>query len=447
MAAISSNHLLMSSKGASPSQRFPVYEYRTVLVVALLLMIAGSLFGCRPDNEGLLADGTNMDFIPELGYDCDGEAPEANECGEFDWEQWSCKNSGQCEYKYKFGDWLPGHSCRCNHRIQDQDVHVGYDCDGHLGEDGRLQDECGKWDYRKGKCANLDKCEYRFEFGDLNLDQSCRCRRNCFLYYKGTAAADTNLTVVKPNIGHWSNWCGNVDTCAPWQTPIDDQELAMILHYARSKGYKVRPSGASHSAGPLVTDAADKDVVVVSLANYRATAEWEEGKIFDAEDGTKRIKANAGWTLLDLYEKIRPEGYFLPTHTAGQFFQLAGVVSGSVHGGTYQGSFLHSYVTSLRVMSYNGTISVVDNETDLKYWRNSYGLLGIILGVEFRVEHHAKYQLFSKTTKLEGWNAESFWSVIKGDGEANLPVDLVPDGGDGSRKAMAGEFFFQLACR
>jgi len=45
-----------------------------------------------------------------------------------------------------------------------------YDCNG----DGSK--ECGDWEYTKFRCGNGGECEYRFKFGDLLLDHSCRCQ-------------------------------------------------------------------------------------------------------------------------------------------------------------------------------------------------------------------------------------------------------------------------------
>jgi len=45
-------------------------------------------------------------------YDCDGDG--IVDCGDWNYQEAKCEdNEGQCEYRYKFGDYLLGHSCRC----------------------------------------------------------------------------------------------------------------------------------------------------------------------------------------------------------------------------------------------------------------------------------------------------------------------------------------------
>merc|ERR1719468_161100 len=45
-----------------------------------------------------------------------------------------------------------------------------YDCNGDGTKD------CGDWSYSKFRCSyNGGKCEYRYKFGDMLLDHSCRC--------------------------------------------------------------------------------------------------------------------------------------------------------------------------------------------------------------------------------------------------------------------------------
>jgi len=46
-----------------------------------------------------------------------------------------------------------------------------YDCDGDGTKD------CGDWSYKGFKCNdNGGKCDYKYKFGDVLLDQSCRCK-------------------------------------------------------------------------------------------------------------------------------------------------------------------------------------------------------------------------------------------------------------------------------
>lgn len=364
-------------------------------------------------------------------YDCNGD--DQMDCGVWDARKVSCANPLFCSRQYQRWDQTLDDSCRC--------LKTDYDCSG----DGKA--DCGDWDYQMSMCTNLDYCGYKPKFTDFNLDMSCRCRRCNDPMYFGTAFTDRAFQ--KPdgelfdgiNWGTFRVWADHTDTCAPWVMPKDDQSLRSILLYARQKRYKVRISGAAHSAGGLVTDGKDSSVVVVSLAEYVAPGAWEFGMTF-MPDGSARATVNAGWTQLHVYNRTRPLGYFMPAHTAGYFFQLGGIVANSVHGGGYGKGFVHSYVTRMRVMYYDGRIQILDKEEDLRYWRNSYGLLGIILGVELELQKYEQLQMYTLERRLSEWSAEEVWKFFKEDAEADIPGDIVPEGGSGgSRKSFMGQFF------
>jgi len=225
--------------------------------------------------------------------------------------------------------------------------------------------------------------------------------------------------------------------------PTNDDDLRKLLSYAKSRGYHVRPSGAGHSAGGLVNDGEDDRVMVVSLGGYHTSGEWEFS--LDTSSNPPKMKVNAGFSQLDVYERIRPQDLFFPSQTAGYFFQIAGVVANSVHGAGYTKDFINAYVTKMRVMLHDGSIRIITDEDELRYWRNSYGLLGLILGVEMELEERQQYQMYTKT-RSASWTAKNYWDFILDDAEADLPASI--SGGvrtsDGSRKSIGGEFFINV---
>jgi len=98
-------------------------------------------------------------------------------------------------------------------------------------------------------------------------------------------------------------------------------------------------------------------------------------------------------------------------------------------------------------MLWNGTITVIENEKELRYWRNSYGLLGIILGVELPLVKRTQFQMYDSKKRQFNWTEREFWKYIKEDGDADIPTD-VPKTGEkwglkGSRTGLAGEFFVE----
>jgi len=325
-------------------------------------------------------------------------------------------------------------------QVSDVDAFGEYDCNG----DGRQ--DCGWWDHGASMCGNRVYCGHQFRMGDWRLHDSCRCRRCHSDEFYGTAFADANLQWPQPpflNALPWGTfrvWADHLDTCAPWLMPRTDEDLRAVLAYARRRGYKVRISGAAHSAGGLVTDGRDSSAFVISLGEYRAPGEWEFA-MRDMPDGSARATVNAGWTQAHLFARIRPLGFFVPAQTAGYFFQLGGIVANSVHGGGYNAGFIHSYTTRFRVMTFDGSIRVIEDEEEMRFWRCSFGLLGIILGVEFQLERRSDLQMYTVAKKMPALSEKEFWRFITLSAEADLPEGVVPDAETGSRKSWNGEYF------
>jgi len=285
------------------------------------------------------------------------------------------------------------------------------------------------------ECSSLWSCVPAWRLPHGAFLSCMRCSDD----FNGSAQAAISSPVQHLFYGYWRNWNKLTDTCAPWLMPKNDEDLRAILSYARYHGYTVRPSGATHSAGALVTDSMDRNVLAVSLAEYRAPDPWEYS--LNVQDGKATVIVNAGWSPLQLYQKIRPKDYFLPTQTAGPVFQLGGLINNCVHGGNYKKGFLHQYVISMRVMLHNGTQRVISDSQELRFWRNSYGLLGIVTSIEFELDHRPRFQMYH-LRKSVPWTEEDFWSFIKQDASADLPDEVTPSGHPGSRQALMGQFFF-----
>ena len=186
---------------------------------------------------------------------------------------------------------------------------------------------------------------------------------------------------------------------------------------------------------------------MVSLANYTAPSDWEYTLREPASDGGgATVQVNAGWSLLKLYSRIKPAGYTLPTQTALPIFQLGGMISNTVHGGIYTASFVSKYVKRLRVMAADGTIRLITADSELRMWRNSYGLLGIITAIEFELLPVSAFQV-TFVERSFTWSENSFWEFVLSDAMAGLqPADLPPNvTAAGSQKAFSGQFFMDLS--
>lgn len=208
----------------------------------------------------------------------------------------------------------------------------------------------------------------------------------------------------------FKTWSGLIATHAPVLFPKNDGDLQYILHEAKEGGCTVRPSGSTSSApGLIMEETSESDVVVVSLDKYVASdLNWERTMLINEGEDETYVRAHAGMTQLDLYSFLRPNHYFLPSNTAGFFFSLGGVMGNFVHGGTFKEGPLHDSVRSMRVMLHDGSIKIIDDKEELKYWRNSYGLLGIILNIELVVKKRPHFWSGAEPLQPSGWNKASF---------------------------------------
>merc|ERR1719208_181760 len=78
----------------------------------------------------------------------------------------------------------------------------------------------------------------------------------------------------------------------------------------------------------------------------------------------------------------------------------------------------------MRVMLHNGTSRVIDDEAELRYWRNSYGLLGFITSLEFTLDYRPRFQAYFKQQHVK-WNEEDFWTFLKQEAHADTSEEEV----------------------
>lgn len=210
----------------------------------------------------------------------------------------------------------------------------------------------------------------------------------------------------------FKTWSGLVETHAPVLFPQNDHDLRDILERARNGGCKVRPTGSTMSApSSIMEETFESDTVVVSLDEYVASdPEWAETVLINEGAESAIVRASAGLTQLDLYSFIRPKHYFLPTITPSYFFTLGGLHASFVHGSSFGKGPYSDYVQSMRVMLYDGKIQHITDKEELRYWRNSFGLLGIILNVDLKVEKRPHFWtgIVPKQSLSGGWNQDSF---------------------------------------
>jgi len=190
----------------------------------------------------------------------------------------------------------------------------------------------------------------------------------------------------------FNNWAKNIVTTAPTVFPKDDSELKNYLKIIKDNKCKARPVGATHSAGGIVLENNSTDSIAISLAKYEPDdKEWRDNII--QENGKSSVRIPTGRSLLDLVSIIRPKNLFTPTQTAGFIFTVGGIMANTVHGGLYGKGFANYYVTKMRVMLSNGDVRIIDDKEEIKYWRQSFGLLGIITSVEIELEERKDFRM------------------------------------------------------
>jgi len=213
----------------------------------------------------------------------------------------------------------------------------------------------------------------------------------------------------------YSTWSGMLETQSPVFFPENDTQVQNIVNRIRDAGCKVRPIGSRQSDSGISISATDDLSVGVSLSKYnsnKSAPDWSLQYSVLKISETMTIRAEGGLTLRDIYATIRPLGYFLPTVVDDWALSVGTVVGTMVHGSTFGKSYLNSYVTSLRVMLGNGTISELRSPLDLAMWRNSMGLLGLVLSAEFKVEKRDSFSMGTQRTVVHQWNPWYLDSVI-----------------------------------
>jgi len=74
----------------------------------------------------------------------------------------------------KIGELLQGDQQKILLNLIGKDLKENCDADYDCNCNGNK--DCGKWDYFGIKCHNLDQCDFQWKFGDIFLDQKCRCK-------------------------------------------------------------------------------------------------------------------------------------------------------------------------------------------------------------------------------------------------------------------------------
>ena len=213
------------------------------------------------------------------------------------------------------------------------------------------------------------------------------------LGYSASCHAMYSKCGFSSNIRH-DTWYDQTFTNSPVLFPTNDEELCTIVSTAKTNGCKVRVRGAGHSEDGLVMqkldELGDADIVVVHLKDYTPTDIANDGSTGASWNGVlleeqSTAKVPTGWSTLELMGLIRPLGYLTRTNTAGRIFSVGGAyLNPSVNGNVIEESRYAAQVQSVRTMDADCNVNVYSGQ-DVKDWRGSAGLLGIVTAVEIDV--------------------------------------------------------------
>jgi len=206
----------------------------------------------------------------------------------------------------------------------------------------------------------------------------------------------------------FKSWSGLTKSKAPVFFPKTEEEVQDLVRSIGDAGCKVRPIGASQSESGITIDPLEDNLIGLSLAKFRASSEsgWAPDPEATLEKGLIRVEA--GRTLMEVSSLIRPFGFHLPTVPTLWSMTIGGAVCGMSSGIVFGKSYLSAYVSMLRVILADGSVAEISDQIELAMWRNSMGLLGLIIGVEMKVESHDFFSMGARKTIFEQWNP---WSV------------------------------------
>lgn len=167
----------------------------------------------------------------------------------------------------------------------------------------------------------------------------------------------------------WSNWSGG-QTCQPaGRYDIgSEEELTSLL---RNTLGPIRPVGSGHSFSPLVPT--DGHLVVIDQLNG----------ILDSDSATNQVTLGAGSRLGDLGSQLDAIGQGMINLPDIDRQTVAGAIATGTHGTGVTLQALSSFITSLRLVTPNGSVMDIDSSDEdlLHAARVNLGALGIVTQV------------------------------------------------------------------
>lgn len=177
---------------------------------------------------------------------------------------------------------------------------------------------------------------------------------------------------------NWSENIHNQHTTIYY--PEDEDELSTIIKTCVKEKKKLRVIGSGHSISPMVCHS-EEDLILISLKKF--TIDPENISI-DHDQMT--VKVNAGWTFGQLQDELDKHLYLLPTQPASSAFTIGGMINLPVHGSCLGQSFLVEAAIGMELITHEGKkITKTIQDPDFQMYKYSFGLLGVVISVTFRM--------------------------------------------------------------
>lgn len=171
----------------------------------------------------------------------------------------------------------------------------------------------------------------------------------------------------------WRTWSGTV-RCNPAHRlrPVGEEGIAAAVALAGERGLRVRAAGSGHSFNAL----ACTDEVLLDLSRCAG--------IVDLDRAAPTVTVLPGTTLAQLCTALLREGLALPNVGTLGSQTVAGAISTGNHGTGLAYPPLAGHVAGLRLVTADGAVRVLREDTDAKLFRcarTSLGALGVLSAV------------------------------------------------------------------
>jgi len=159
--------------------------------------------------------------------------------------------------------------------------------------------------------------------------------------------------------------------------PRGEAELQALVRHAAERELKLSLRGSAHSSGG---HSFSEGGVMVDLRGF--------DRVLDVDPDARTVRVQSGATWAQLTQRLEPLRLALPTKQEFDCFTVGGSLAANAHGKSVDQGPLIAAVRVLRLLKADASIVTLSREQDPELFRavvGGYGLLGIVLDVEFEL--------------------------------------------------------------